>query len=121
VAIGLAFARPGVLGLATVMPVELAIIIGMSLTTRCSPPTGSNRLPATTLPAPCRAWSISSSAAIAVFTALGGLLADLGGTRTALAVAGLAASPLLLHRRLGLATPTDQDAELAEYALILAL
>jgi hypothetical protein len=48
-------------------------------------------------------WSISSSASIAIFTALGGLLADLTSTRTALAVAGLLVrtSPLLLPRRLG--------------------
>ena len=39
-----------------------------------------------------------SSASIAIFTALGGLLADLTSTRTALAVAGLVVltSPLLL-------------------------
>jgi len=47
------------------------------------------------------AWSISSGASIAIFSALGGLLADATGPRTALAVAGLLilASPLLLPRR----------------------
>jgi MFS family permease len=47
------------------------------------------------------AWSISSGASIAIFSALGGLLADVTGPRTALAVAGLLilASPLLLPRR----------------------
>ena len=46
------------------------------------------------------AWSISSSAAIAVLSALGGLLAHVTSARTALAVAGLLifASPLLLWR-----------------------
>ncbi len=44
-----------------------------------------------------------SSASIAIFTALGGLLADLTSTRTALAVAGLVVltSPLLLPSGLG--------------------
>ena len=44
-----------------------------------------------------------SSASIAIFTALGGLLADLTSTRTALAVAGLVVltSPLLLPCGLG--------------------
>ena len=46
------------------------------------------------------AWSIGSQASIAVFTALGGILADATSTRTALTVAGLLilASPLLLPR-----------------------
>jgi MFS family permease len=82
--IGLAFVRPGVTGLVTVMGVELAIIINMSLFA----PTLS-------------AWSIGQQASIAILTALGGLLADVTGPRTALTVAGLLilATPLLLPRR----------------------
>jgi MFS family permease len=47
------------------------------------------------------AWSISSGAAIAVLSALGGLLAEATSARTAIAAAGLLilASPLLLPRR----------------------
>jgi hypothetical protein len=47
------------------------------------------------------AWSIGSSAAIALLSALGGLLAEATSPRAALAVAGLLilASPLLLPRR----------------------
>jgi hypothetical protein len=47
------------------------------------------------------AWSVSSSAAIAVLSALGGLLAQVTSPRTAITVAGLLilASPLLLPRR----------------------
>ena len=46
------------------------------------------------------AWSISSSATIAVFTALWGVLASLTGPRTAIAIAGvlILATPLLLRR-----------------------
>lgn len=99
--IGLAFVRPGVTGLATVMVVELAIISSMSL---YNPVLATYRLehtPADRIARTLAAWSISSSAAIAIFTALGGLLANATSPRTALTVAGLLilASPLLLPRR----------------------
>jgi predicted MFS family arabinose efflux permease len=99
--IGLAFVRPGIAGLATVMAVELAIIISMSL---YNPVLATYRLehtPQDRIARTLSAWSISSSASIAIFTALGGLLADATGPRTALTVAGLLilASPLLLPRR----------------------
>ena len=99
--IGLAIVRPGVAGLVTVMAVELAIIVCMSL---YSPVLATYRLehtPSERLARTLSAWSIGSGAAIAIFNALGGLLADATGPRTALAVAGLLilASPLLLPRR----------------------
>jgi MFS family permease len=99
--IGLAFVRPGVVGLVTVMAVELAIIISMSL---YNPVLATYRLentPRDRIARTLSAWSISSSTSIAIFTALGGLLADATSTRTALTVAGLVilASPLLLPRR----------------------
>lgn len=99
--IGLAFVRPGVVGLVTVIAVELAIIISMSL---YSPVLATYRLEHTPRHLVARtlsAWSIGQQAAIAIFTALGGLLADLTSTRTALTGAGLLilASPLLLPRR----------------------
>jgi MFS family permease len=99
--IGLAFVGPGVAGLATVMAVELAIIIGMSL---YSPVLATYRLehtPQDRIARTLSAWSIGSSAAIAVFSALGGVLADATSPRTAITVAGvlILASPLLLPRR----------------------
>jgi MFS family permease len=99
--IGLAFVRPGVVGLVTVTAVEFAIIISMSL---FSPVLATYRLeqtPPDRIARTLSAWSISSSAAIAVFTALGGLLAGATSPRTALTVAGLLilVSPLLLPRR----------------------
>ncbi|WNI24572.1 MFS transporter [Streptomyces sp. ITFR-16] len=98
--IGLAFVRPGVVGLVTVMAVELAIIISMSL---YSPVLATYRLeqtPAHLVARTLTAWSTGQQASIAVLTALGGLLADATGPRTALAVAGLLilATPLLLPR-----------------------
>jgi MFS family permease len=99
--IGLAFVQPGVAGLATVIAVELAIIISMSL---YNPVLATYRLehtPKDRIARTLSAWSISSSAAIAILSALGGLLADATGPRTAITVAGLLilASPLLLPRR----------------------
>jgi hypothetical protein len=99
--IGLVFVRPGVVGLLTVIAVELAIIISMSL---YNPVLATYRLEQTPPHRVARtlsAWSIGSQASIAVCTALGGLLADLTSPRTALVVAGLAilATPVLLPRR----------------------
>ena len=96
--VGLVFVRPGLVGLATVMAVELAIIVSMSL---YNPVLATYRLEHTPRDRVARtlsAWSISSGAGIAVLSALGGLLADATGPRTAIAVAGLLilGSPLLL-------------------------
>lgn len=107
--IGLAFVRPGVVGLLTVMAVELAIIISMSL---YNPVLATYRLehtPKDRIARTLTAWSVGSSASIAVFTALGGLLADLTSARTAITVAGLLilASPLLLPRGEGPAPAGD--------------
>jgi MFS family permease len=99
--IGLAFVRPGVVGLVTVMAVELAIIVNMSL---YSPVLATYRLEHTPKHLVARtlsAWSIGQQASIAVLTALTGLLADVTSPRTALAVAGLLilTTPLLLPRQ----------------------
>ena len=98
--IGLAFVRPGVVGLVTVMVVELAIIINMSL---YSPVLATYRLEHTPRQLVARtlsAWSIGQQASIAALTALAGLLADVTSPRTALTVAGLLIliTPLLLPR-----------------------
>jgi MFS family permease len=99
--IGLAFVRPGVAGLVTVIAVELAIIISMSL---YNPVLATYRLEHTPQHLVARtlsAWSIGQQASIAIFSALGGLLAEITSPRTALTVAGLLilTSPLLLPRR----------------------
>jgi MFS family permease len=99
--IGLAFIRPGVPGLVTVIAVELAIIISMSL---FNPVLAAYRLehtPQHRVTRTLSAWSIGQQASIAAFTALGGLLAAATDAHTALTVAGLLilASPLLLPRR----------------------
>jgi MFS family permease len=120
--IGLAFVRPGVVGLVTVMAVELAIIISMSL---YNPVLATYRLentPKDRIARTLSAWSISSSTSIAVFTALGGLLADATSTRTALTVAGLVilASPLLLPRRAWLQTSRPAGTAVVKEAAVKA-
>ncbi|MFI7523219.1 MFS transporter [Micromonospora globbae] len=109
--IGLAFVQPGVLGLVTVVAVEFAIIVNMSL---YNPVLATYRLENTPRDRVVRtlaAWSISSSAAIAVLSALGGLLAAATSPRTAITVAGLLilASPLLLPRRRDVAPAPDRE------------
>jgi MFS family permease len=109
--IGLAFVRPGIVGLLTVMAVELAIIICMSL---YNPVLATYRLehtPKHLIARTLSAWSIGSQASIAVFTALGGLLADVTSPRTAITVAGLLilANPLLLPRRQRRAPAADRE------------
>jgi len=98
--IGLAFIRPGVAGLTIDIAVQLAIILSMSL---YNPVLATYRLEHTPTDRVARtlsAWSIGQLASIAVFTALGGVLADITSPRTALTVIGLVilTSPLLLPR-----------------------
>ncbi|WP_406436695.1 MFS transporter [Streptomyces sp. NBC_01613] len=99
--IGLAFVRPGVVGLVTVIAVELAIIINMSLYTPVLATYRLERTPKHLVARTLSAWSIGQQASIAILTALAGLLADVTSPRTALTVAGLLilTSPLLLPRR----------------------
>ncbi|HEY4276603.1 MAG TPA: MFS transporter [Conexibacter sp.] len=116
--IGLAFVGPGAVGLVTVMAVELAIIINMSL---YNPVLATYRLEHTPTHRVARtlsAWSIGQQAAIAAFTALGGLLAGTTTPRTALAAAGvlILASPLLLPRGERLAPIGDSEAVSSEAA-----
>ncbi|WP_433361368.1 MFS transporter [Actinoplanes sp. CA-142083] len=113
--VGLVFVQPGVAGLLIVIVVELAIIISMSL---YNPVLATYRLQQTPQDRVARtltAWSITSSASIAVCTALAGLLADATSPRTAIGVAGLLilASPLLLPRRPSSREPAEQAGELA--------
>jgi hypothetical protein len=99
--IGLAFVRPGVAGLGTVIAVELAIIIGMSLHNPVLATYRFENTPRDRLARTLTAWSIGSSTSIAVFSALGGVLAAATSPRAAIAVAGLLilAGPLLLLGR----------------------
>ncbi|MFJ4904075.1 MFS transporter [Streptomyces sp. NPDC093249] len=98
--IGLALVGPGTVELLTVMAVELAIIVHMSLYTPVLATLRLERTPRHLVARTLTAWSIAQQASIAVLTALGGLLAAATGPRTALVVVGLLAlaTPLLLPR-----------------------
>ncbi|MFI6152306.1 MFS transporter [Kitasatospora sp. NPDC051170] len=98
--IGLVFVGPGLLGLLTVIAVELAIIVHMSLFMPVLATYRLQQTPAHLVARTLTAWSIGQQAAIAACTALGGLLAEAAGPRTALAAAGLLIllTPLLLPR-----------------------
>lgn len=108
--IGLVFVRPGVVGLVTVMAVELAIITNMSLYTPVLATYRLEHTPRHLVARTLSAWSIGQQAAIAVLTALAGALADATGPRTALTVVGLLvlATPLLLPRREHTARPEPE-------------
>ncbi len=98
--IGLAFIPPGTGGLLLVIGLQLGLVTSIGI---FNPVIATHRLQQT---APERitrtlsAWSVSTSAATAVMTALWGLLAELVGLRAAIAAAGILAlpAPLLLPR-----------------------
>jgi hypothetical protein len=96
----LAFIGPGAAGLVLVIAVELGLITCMGV---FNPVFATYRLEQTATDRVARtlsAWSVTSSATIAVLTALWGLLAAATGPRTAIAIAGLLllTTPLLLPR-----------------------
>jgi Major Facilitator Superfamily len=98
--IGLAFIPAGTPGLLLVMGLQLGLMISIGIFT---PVMATYRLEQTAPERIARtlsAWSVTSSATIAVMTALWGLLAELVGLRGAIAAAGLLAlpTPLLLPR-----------------------
>ncbi|HEX3517780.1 MAG TPA: MFS transporter [Solirubrobacteraceae bacterium] len=109
--IGLAFVGRGVVGLATVMAVELAIIISMSLYTPVLATYRLEHTPRDRIARTLTAWSIGQQASIAIFSALGGVLAAATSPRTALTLAGLLilTSPLLLPRRRRPAPVADSE------------
>ncbi|WP_069461806.1 MFS transporter, partial [Actinacidiphila rubida] len=98
--VGLAFVGPGAAGLALVIGVEFGLIACCGV---FNPVYATYRLehaPAGRVARTLSAWSVSTSASIAVMTALWGVLAGVTGPRTAIAIAGLLllATPLLLPR-----------------------
>jgi hypothetical protein len=98
--VGLAFISPGPAGLILVIAVELGLIACCGV---FNPVFATYRLEQTATDRVARtlsAWSITGNAAIALLTALWGLLASIIGPRAAIAIAGvlLLATPLLLRR-----------------------
>jgi MFS family permease len=111
--LGLAFVGPGVAGLVLVLVAQFGLVsccgvFNAVLATYRLEQTAKDRVARM-----LSAWSVSSSAAIAVLTALWGVLAGLTGPRVALAAAGLLllATPLLLPRRGSAAGTPEPDRE----------
>ena len=103
--VGLAFIHPGLAGIALVVAVQFGLVTSVGI---FKPVLATTRLEQADRDSVARmlsAWSVTSSATIALMTAVWGLLAGLVGPRAAIAVAGLLllATPLLLLRRDGAA------------------
>jgi MFS family permease len=99
--LGLAFVRPGAAGIVLVIVVQLGLVTCIGV---FNPVLATYRLHHTETNRMARvlsAWSITSNATIAAFTALWGLLASITSLRTAIAIAGvlMLATPFLLPRR----------------------
>ncbi|MFE9610763.1 MFS transporter [Streptomyces sp. NPDC006012] len=99
--VGLAFVRPGVPGILLVIGVQFAVVTCFGV---FNPLVATHRLHHIASDRVARtltAWSISSSASIALLTAVWGVLAAATSPRTAIALAGvfLLATPLLFQLR----------------------
>ncbi|MFD5619399.1 MFS transporter [Streptomyces yangpuensis] len=103
-----AFTGPGPAGLLLVMVVEFGLITCMGVFNPVLATCRLERTPTDRAARTLLAWSVSGRAAVAVLTALWGLLAVVAGPRTAIAIAGALAmaTPLLLPR----SVPADSAA-----------
>ncbi|WP_233525985.1 MFS transporter [Actinomadura spongiicola] len=98
--VGLAFVGPGVVGLLVVVVVEFGMVTCMGVFTPVFATYRLTRTRADRVARVLSAWSITDNAAVAVMTAVWGLLGSVVGARSAIAVAGvlMLATPLLLPR-----------------------
>lgn len=99
--VGLAFIHPGLAGIVLVVAIQFGLVTSIGI---FKPVLATARLEQADRDRVARmlsAWSVTSSATIALMTAVWGLLASLVGPRTAIAIAGLLllATPSLLIRR----------------------
>ncbi|GAA2714260.1 MFS transporter [Actinoplanes palleronii] len=106
--VGLFFVTPGPAGVLFVIVVELALITCIGVFNPVLATERLRRIPPERTARVLVAWSVTSTAAIAVATALWGVLAAYTGARVAIGIAGvlLLATPLLLlHRSPGQVGP----------------
>lgn len=98
--VGLLFITPGSAGLFLLITVELGLITCMGVFNPLFATERLQRVPPDRIGRVLLAWKVSSTGAIAVLTALWGLLAATTGARTAIGLDGalLLATPLLLPR-----------------------
>jgi MFS family permease len=98
--LGLAFVQPGTTGLALVLAVQLGLVTSCGLFGPVLVAYRIGQIDKARIARTLSAWTISSNVAIAMMTALWGLLAAATGPRWAIAIAGvlMLATPLLLRR-----------------------
>ncbi|MFE3202045.1 MFS transporter [Embleya sp. NPDC059237] len=99
--VGLAFVRPGASGMVLVIVLQFGLVACCGVFNPVQATYRLNHTDSDRVARTLTAWSVSSTASIAVLTASAGVLAAAAGTRTAIAVAGilLLATPLLLPGR----------------------
>jgi hypothetical protein len=99
--VGLAFIQPGIAGIALVLAVQFGLVTCIGIFNPVFATTRLEQADKDRVARMLSAWWVTSSATIALLTALWGLLASLIGPRAAIAIAGvlLLATPLLLFRR----------------------
>jgi MFS family permease len=105
--LGLAFIRPGVPGLLTVIIVEGLLITCMGIFNPIYTTERLQRTPADLAAQVLSAWSISSKLAQATLTAIWGILATVTSPLAAITISGvlLLATPLLLPKRTHMSDP----------------
>ncbi|WP_284044330.1 MFS transporter [Actinoplanes sp. M2I2] len=96
--LGLVLATPGPIGFGLVVVVEFVVITGMGLFNPLLATERLQRVPDDRIGRVLTAWTVTTTGAIAVVTALWGVLAALTSPRTAIGIAGvlLLFTPLLL-------------------------
>ena len=111
--VGLAFIRPGTLGLLLVIGIELGLISCMGVFNPVFATYRLNQTASDRVTRTLSAWSVTSNATIAVMTALWGLLAIATSLRSAILIAGvlMLATPFLLPRRDNAPRREQQPAE----------
>jgi MFS family permease len=116
--IGLVLVTPGTAGMFVVLAVELVLITCMGVFNPLFATERLERVPAEQVTRVLVAWRATNAWAIAVLTALWGVLAATIGARAAIGAAGvlLLATPLLLPRRTGRPKPAGESATGTEEA-----
>lgn len=99
--LGLAFVRPGAVGLVLVIAVEFGLITCMGVFNPVFATYRLEQVPTDRIVRTLSAWSVTSKVTVAAMTGLWGLLAGVTGPRAAIAIAGLLMlfTPFLLPRR----------------------
>lgn len=107
--LGLAFTRPGIPGLLTVIAVEGLLIVYMGIFNPISATERLQRAPVEHAAQVVSAWSISSKLSQATLMVIWGVIATLTSPLTAITISGvlLLGAPLLLPRQVHMADPAS--------------